>query len=193
MNHAAQLGPLRTCPSVSSFNYAQETRPVAQTRFMLAGNCVDTSVPLVAQAQHGVLRSASSRVQASINCAAASFGATVAALGVGMQRLFVVYRDFLAGFDIAARKEQDVAVQIFHVGVWFAAVIDVMSSVTAAAPVEAETAVDVADAQHGPPPRAAHRLPIGDALARVFGNLSAAGKQLRGKTAFAVDWRFSDG
>jgi len=110
-----------------------------------------------------------------------------------MQRLFVVYRDFFTGIDIAPRKEKNVPIQILHEGVRFAAMIDVMGSITTAAPVQTEAAVNVADAQHGPSPGAPSCFPVVDALAGVFGNLPSAREQFRGKAAFAVDWGFLDG
>lgn len=63
-----------------------------------------------------------------------------------MQGLFVIDGNFFAGVNVAQSEEQHVAVQVFHVGIGFATVIDVMGAVTAAAPVQAPTAIDVADA-----------------------------------------------
>ena len=64
-----------------------------------------------------------------------------------MERLLVVDRDFFAGPNIPQSKEQDMAVQSSHESIWLAGVINVMRSVAAARTVQAETPVDVADAQ----------------------------------------------
>jgi len=109
-----------------------------------------------------------------------------------MQGLFVINRNFFTRLDIAQSKEQNVSVQILHVSVRLAAVIDVMRAVAAAAAVQAPTTVNVADAKYPTIPATPGRFKVRDALARVLGDLSAARKTFSGKTAFAVDSRFPD-
>ena len=64
-----------------------------------------------------------------------------------MERLLIVDRDFFAGPDISQSKEQDMAVQSSHEGIWLAGVIDVVRAVAAPRAVQAEAPIDVADAQ----------------------------------------------
>ena len=64
-----------------------------------------------------------------------------------MERLLVVDRNFFAGPDISQSKEQDMTVRGSHEGIWLAGVIDVVRAVAAPRTVQAETPVDVADAQ----------------------------------------------
>jgi len=64
-----------------------------------------------------------------------------------MKRLLVIDRDFFTGPDVSQGKEQDVAVQSSHEGIWLAGVIDVMRAVTAARAVQTEAPIDVADTQ----------------------------------------------
>ena len=118
----------------------------------------------------------------------ASLRAAETTLRIRMQRLFVIDRDFFAGPNIAQRKEQQVAVKGPHVCVRLAAMIDVVSAITAATAVYAEPAVDVADAQDAALARALLRFQIVDALADVFSDLSAALERNGGKAAFAVDF-----
>lgn len=82
-----------------------------------------------------------------VDSPAASWRATRAPLRIGMERLLVVDRDFFAGPDISQSKEQDMAVQSSHEGIWLAGVIDVVRAVAAARAVQTETPIDVADAQ----------------------------------------------
>lgn len=82
-----------------------------------------------------------------VDSPAAGWRATRAPLRIGMERLLVVDRDFFAGPDISQSKEQDMAVQSSHEGIWLAGVIDVVRSVAAARTIQTETSVDVADAQ----------------------------------------------
>ncbi len=67
-----------------------------------------------------------------------------------MESIFVVDRDLFAGFDVAQGKEQHVPVECFHVGIWFAAVIDVVSAVAATTAVQTPATIDIADAELGP-------------------------------------------
>ncbi len=84
----------------------------------------------------------------------------------------VVDRDLFAGLDIAQSQEQNVAVQHFHVRVWFAGMIDVVRAVAAAAAIKAPALVDGADAQ-----ATASAAPIGfrvgNALAGILRDLFA--------------------
>ena len=105
-----------------------------------------------------------------------------------MQSLFVIDCDFFTGKNIAQREEQNVAVKRPHVCVRLAAMVDVVSAVTAATAVYTESSVDVTDAQDASPARALLGFQIVDALAGVFGDLSAAFERNDGKAAFAVDF-----
>jgi len=109
-----------------------------------------------------------------------------------MQGQFVINRDFFTWLDIAQSKEQNVSVQILHVSVWLAAVIDVVGAVAAAAAVQTPTTVDVANAKYSSIATASGRFKVRDALPRVFGDLLSALEEFSGKTAFAVDSRFPD-
>ena len=110
-----------------------------------------------------------------------------------MQRLFVINCDFFTGTNIAQRKKQQVAVKRPHVCVRLAAMVDVVSAITAATAVYTEPSVEVADAQDAALACALLRLQIGDSLAGVFSDLPAALEQNGGKAALAVDFRFADG
>ena len=114
-------------------------------------------------------------------------------LRIRMQRLFVIDSDLFTGPNIAERKEQHVAVKRPHVCVRLAAMVDVVSAITAATAVYAEPSVDVADAQNSSPARAFLRFQIGDSLTGVFSDLPATLERNGGKAAFAVDFRFVDG
>ena len=65
-----------------------------------------------------------------------------------MERVFVVNRNFLAGFDVAQSKEDYVAVKSPGERIWPARVIHVMRAVAAAAAVKTPALVDSADAEH---------------------------------------------
>lgn len=110
-----------------------------------------------------------------------------------MQSLFVIDGNFFAGIDIAQGEEENMPVQILHVGVRFAAVIDVMCAVAAAAAVQTPPAIDVANAKDSSVASALRCFKVRDALASVFGDLPATGKGFGGKAPFAVDSRFPDG
>ena len=109
-----------------------------------------------------------------------------------MQGLFVINRDFFTWLDIAQSKEQDVSVQILHVSVRLAAVIDVVRAVAAAAAVQTPTTVDVANAKNSSIAAASGRFKVRDALPCVFGDLFSALEEFGGETALAVDSRFPD-
>src|SRR2546423_3563085 len=110
-----------------------------------------------------------------------------------MQCLFVIDRDFFTGPNLAQRKKQHVTVKRPHVCVRLAAMVDVVSAITAATAVYAEPSIDVADAQDAALARALLRFQIGDSLAGVFSDLSAALERNGGKATFAVDFRFAHG
>lgn len=122
-----------------------------------------------------------------VDRSAAILRAAETTLRIRMQRLFVIDRDFFAGKNIAQRKKQHVAVKRPHVCVRLAAMVDVVSAVTAATAVYAEPTVDVADAQDAAPARALLCFQIVDALAGVFSDLPAALEWNCSKAAFAVD------
>src|SRR6185369_14166758 len=128
----------------------------------------------------------------SINRSAATLRTAVATLGVRMQCLFVVDGDFFAGVNIAQREEQYVAVQILHVGVRLARMIDVMRAVAAPGAVQTATAVDVADAQDSAVATELRSFEIRDAFARVLRDLFSARKKLGGKATSAINARRFD-
>ena len=82
-----------------------------------------------------------------VNRPAAGWRATRAPLGIGMERLLIVDRDFFAGPDISQSKEQNMTVQSSHEGIWLAGVIDVVRAVAAPRAIQTEASIDVADAQ----------------------------------------------
>jgi hypothetical protein len=104
---------------------------------------------------------------------------------------FVVNRDLFAGFDVSESEKEDVAIHDFHVAVWRAGMIDVMSAISAATAVKAPTIVDGADAQNAPL-ASASGFRVGDPLAGVLGDLPATSEMRRCETPFAVDERFAD-
>ena len=116
----------------------------------------------------------------------------MATLGVGMQSLFVVDGDFFARVNIAQGEEQYVAVQILHVGVRLATVIDVMRAVATAGAVQTPTATYVADAQDSAVATALRSFEIRDAFARVLRDLFSARKKHGSKTAPAINARRFD-
>ena len=85
-----------------------------------------------------------------INRPATARRATRAPLGIRMERLLVIDRDFFAGPDVSQSKEQDMTVQGSHEGIWLAGVIDIVRAVAAPRAVQAEAPIDVADAQDLP-------------------------------------------
>ena len=109
-----------------------------------------------------------------------------------MQSLFVIDGDFFAGMNISQSEEQDVAVQILHVGVRLATVIDVMRAVSVAAAVQAPTAIDVADAQDSAVATALRSFEIRDAFARVLRDLFSARKKHGSKAPSAINARRFD-
>ena len=82
-----------------------------------------------------------------INRPAAGRSAARAPLGIRMKRLLVIDRDFFSGPNVSQSKEQDMTVQSSHKGIWSAGVIDVVRAVAAPRAVQAESPIDVADAQ----------------------------------------------
>ena len=88
--------------------------------------------------------------------------------------MFVIDRDLFTGSNIAERKKQHVAIKRPHVCVRLAAMVDVVSAITAATAVYTEPSVEVADAQDAPLARALLRFQIVDSLAGVFSDLPAA-------------------
>ena len=109
-----------------------------------------------------------------------------------MQSLFVIDSDLFAGLNVAQREEQHVPVQVLHVGVRFAAMIDVVRAVAPATAVQAPAAVDITDAQDAPVTPTPRGFEIRNALAGVFGDLPSLWEKSGGKAAFAVDSRLSD-
>ena len=109
-----------------------------------------------------------------------------------MQCLFVVDGDFFAGMNIPQGKEQYVAVQILHVGVRLATVIDVMRAVATARAVQTATAIDVADAEDSAVATALRSFEIRDAFARVLRDLFSARKKHGSKAPSAINARRFD-
>lgn len=104
-----------------------------------------------------------------------------------MQCFFVVDGDFFAGMNIPQGEEQYVAVQILHVGIRLATVIDVMRTVAAAGAVQTPTTTDVADAQDSAVATALRSFEIRDAFARVLRDLFSARKKDGGKATSAIN------
>jgi hypothetical protein len=127
-----------------------------------------------------------------INRTPAGFCAAVAAFGVGMKGGFVVNGNLFAGRDVTQGVELDVAVENFHEAVGLARVIDVVSAVAAATPVQTPLGIYRADAKQAAMSPALC-LCGRDSLARVVCYLSAALETKRSKASFAVDWRFFNG
>ena len=109
-----------------------------------------------------------------------------------MQRIFVIDRDFFTRLNVTQRKEQDVAVDGFHVRVGRAGMVNVVRAVATAAPIQAPTAIDIADTQLGATTTTTS-FQIRDTFAGIFGNLPSALKTNRREAAFAVDRRFANG
>ena len=107
--------------------------------------------------------------------------------------MFVIDSDLFAGLNVSQGIEQDVPVQVLHVGIRLAAVINVVGAVAAATAVQAPTAIHIADAEDSTVAATLRGFEIRDALARVFSDLFSALESLRREAAFAVDFRFSDG
>jgi hypothetical protein len=128
----------------------------------------------------------------SINCSATTLRAAVATLGVRMQCLFVVDGDFFAGMNIPQGKEQYVAVQILHVSVRLATVVDVMRAVATAGAVQTATAIDVADAEDSAVATALRSFEIRDAFARVLRDFLSARKKRGSKATSAINRRRFD-
>jgi len=103
-----------------------------------------------------------------------------------MQRLLVVNGDLFTRLNVAAREEQHVTVDGFHVSVRLAAVVDVVSAVAATTAVKAPAAIDVTDSQLRST-RSSARLEIRNSLAGVFGDLSASLEMDDREAAFTVD------
>jgi hypothetical protein len=109
-----------------------------------------------------------------------------------MQCLFVVNGDFFAGMNIPQGKEQYVAVQILHVGVRLATVIDVVRAVATARAVQTATAIDVTDAEDSAVAAALRSFEIRDAFARVLCDLFSARKKHGSKAPSAINARRFD-
>lgn len=62
-----------------------------------------------------------------------------------MQGDLIVDCDLFAGINVTQRIELNVPVMGLHIGVGFAAVVDVMRAVSAAAAVKTEAAINVAN------------------------------------------------
>jgi hypothetical protein len=121
-----------------------------------------------------------------VDSATAAGRATITALRIRMQGLFIVDRDLFTGMNVPQGKKDYVTVDCANKGVGFAGVIYVMRSVTATAAVDAPNAVDITDAQLGSM-GAALCFPIGNSLAGIFSDLSPVLEMNSGKAAAAVD------
>ena len=109
-----------------------------------------------------------------------------------MKRLLVVDRDFFTGPDVSQSEEHHVTVQRSHEGIRLAGVIDVVRAVAAPRAVQAETPVDVADAQDLTIACAPASFEIRDALAGVLSYLPPPFEISGSKTPFAVNRRLAD-
>lgn len=116
----------------------------------------------------------------------------MAALRIRVQSLFIIDGDFFARMNVPQSVEQHVAVQILHIGVRLATVIDVMRAVSVAPAVQAPAAIDVTDAQDSAIAAALRGFEIRDTLARVLCDLFSARKKFGSKAAPAVDARLFD-
>lgn len=108
-----------------------------------------------------------------------------------MERRFVVERNLLAGADIAECDKQDMAIENFHVSVWFAGMIDVMRAVPALAAIETPAIIDRADTQTSSPGTAIS-FGIRYSLAPVLRYLPAAPKMRPRETTLALNSRGLD-
>jgi hypothetical protein len=63
-----------------------------------------------------------------------------------VERGFVVDGDFFAGFDVAQRDEENVAVKDLHISVRLATMIDIVGAVPPATAIQTPSIVNGADA-----------------------------------------------
>lgn len=127
-----------------------------------------------------------------VDSPAAGRCAARAPLRIGMERLLVVDRDFFAGVDVSQSKEQDMAVQSSHEGIWLARVIDVVRAVAAPRAVQTEAPIDVADTQNLTMACAPASFKVRDPLAGVLSYLPPAFEMSGGKAALTVNPRLAD-
>lgn len=109
-----------------------------------------------------------------------------------MQRLFVIDRDLFAGFDVAQRAKENVAVQDLHERIRTARVIDVVRAVSTTAAVQTPAVVDLTNPEHAPMSTPA-RFGVRDLLAGVLSDFVSLFKRYGREAAFAVNTRRLDG
>jgi hypothetical protein len=108
-----------------------------------------------------------------------------------VERVYIVNRNLIAGFDVAQREEDYVAVETPGERIWSARVIYVMGAIAAAAAIKTPAFVDSADAENAAF-GSALRLQVRYLLARVLGDFPPAFEVRTGKATSAVDGRFLD-
>jgi len=108
-----------------------------------------------------------------------------------VERVFVVNRNFVAGFDIAQSEEDYVAAESPGKRVWPARVIHVMGAVAAAAAVKTPALVDSADAENAAM-LSTFSFGVRYFLTRVLGDFPPAFEIRSGKATSAIDGRCSD-
>jgi hypothetical protein len=127
-----------------------------------------------------------------VDSPAAGWCAARAPLRIGMERLLVVDGDFFAGVDVSQSKEQDMAVQSSHEGIWLARVIDVVRAVAAPRAVQTEAPIDVADTQNLTMACAPASFKVRNPLAGVLSYLPPAYEMSGGKATLTVNPRLAD-
>jgi hypothetical protein len=103
-----------------------------------------------------------------------------------VERRLVIEGDLFARLDIAESDEEDMSIKYFHVAVRFARMVDVVSAVSAFAPIQAPALINGTNAESATP-GAAVRFCVSDSLAGIFCYLSTAEKVRLGKTTLAFD------
>ena len=106
--------------------------------------------------------------------------------------MFVVDRDLFTWLDVSQGDEENVIVKNLHERVGHARVVDVVSAVAAAAPIETPATIHFADTQHLPV-RTPASFCVRDLLAGVFRDLVSSFERYGGEAASAVDRRGFDG
>lgn len=106
-----------------------------------------------------------------------------------MQRVLVVYCDFLARSYVSKRDEKNVVIGNLHISIRLARMIDVVSAIPAPTAIQTPTFIDATNPEFdavGP----TSRFRVRDSLASVFCNLVPMFEVRRRKTASADDGRF---
>lgn len=109
-----------------------------------------------------------------------------------MQRRFVIDRDLFAGRYIAHSYEEYVIVNNLHERIGHTRMVDVVSTIAAAAAVETPATIDLTDSQHFSM-RSATSLSVRNLLAGVLRDLVSFFERNRGVASLAVYGRRLDG